>query len=94
MSNETKTPITDGAAIDSFQTAKLNIVAHFDLLWLRQDNALAARRYSLGVSPVNFRNALVNELVSQKPTRLPICVTESAGIRNRLLARSIRRAQW
>jgi hypothetical protein len=42
VSNETKTPITDGAAIASFQTAELNMVAHFDLLWLRQVNALAA----------------------------------------------------
>jgi len=42
VSNETKTPITDGAAIGSFAAAKLKMVAHFYLLWLRQVNALAA----------------------------------------------------
>jgi hypothetical protein len=44
----------------------------------------------VGVSPVVFRNAAVNELVSLKPTANPTSVTEEFGLANNALASSIR----
>ena len=38
-----------------------------------------------------MRNAVVNELVSLKPTVNPISVTEGAGLDNNILACSMRR---
>ena len=41
------------------------------------------------MSPVVFRNAAVNELVSLKPTANPTSVTEELGFANKVLALDI-----
>jgi hypothetical protein len=52
------------------------------------------RRYAVGVWPVALRNAVVNELVSRKPTAIPISVTDDADSTNNVLARSMRWLLW
>ena len=49
------------------------------------------RRYSVGLTPVAFRNATGNALVSLNPTEIAVSVIGRAGSANKNLAGSIRR---